>query len=770
MVPGRFTPHDLTRRTVLLTGTVQGVGFRPFVHGLATELGLSGSVRNDSGGVVIEVQGPTPRVERFLAGLRADAPPLARIERMDSCEARLADDRGFRITTSAGLGAGGALAIAPDTATCDRCLEELLDPLDRRHGYAFTTCVDCGPRLTIATGSPFDRERTTMAIFRPCAACQVEYEDPGGRRFHAQTIACPECGPRLALLDSAGAPLAGDPLRGALAALAAGRIVAVKGLGGFHLACDAGSEAAVSRLRARKGREAKPFAVMVRDLAEAERLCTISAVERDLLVSGARPIVLLARRAGIPVAAAVAGDNPLLGIMLPYTPRHHLLLRGAARPLVMTSGNRSDEPIAIDDREAKERLSGVADLFLTHDQPIALRSDDSVARVLAGDPVLLRRSRGECPRPLQLPLACVKPTLAVGGQLKVTFALGQDHHAYLGPHIGDLGAAPALRCYQRALAQLESLAAIRPEVIAHDLHPSYASTEYAIARANEEGQRLIAVQHHHAHLASCMAEHALDEPVIGVTFDGTGYGADGTIWGGEFLVGDYRSFRRAAHLRSVPMPGGEAAVREPWRMAVAYLLDAGVDIESESVAGVGGRIAPSARRTLAWMIERGVNAPLTSSMGRLFDAVAALLGVRDRCSYEAQAAIELEWLAAGSAPDGEYPYEIRDLEGSLSIDVRPLIRAIAREAQTSRSAAVARRFHETIAALVVDVCARIRAANGPRVVALSGGVFLNALLTEAASLRLARAGFRVYRHRRVPPGDGGLCLGQLAIAAAAGGE
>jgi hydrogenase maturation protein HypF len=607
------------------------------------------------------------------------------------------------------------------------------------------------------------------------------------------------------LLDGKGRPIATvDPAVAFTAALLAGRIGALKGLGGYHLACDARSGAAVAELRRRKHRDEKPFAVMVADEAAAEALCEVRPAERELLLSPRRPIVLLRKRPphycpsppstgargeredpsppgqgergsseGASVAEEVAPHNPFLGVMLPYTPLHHLLLRAVdGVPLVMTSGNRSDEPITYEDRDAVERLAGIADLFLTHDRPIRVRCDDSVTRIVAGGELPVRRSRGYAPQPITLPLECPLPILAVGGQLKGTFALGRGRHAFLSHHLGDLDHFDAYRAFVKDIALYEQLFAIDPRVVAHDLHPDYASTRYALDRVSRGLRlpaRLVAVQHHHAHMASCMAEHGLLEAVIGVSFDGTGYGTDGAIWGGEFLVGDYRQFRRAAHLRYVGMPGGDQAIREPWRMALAHLVDA-----SETDDLLAGRVPAVALRTARTMIERQFNTPRTSSAGRLFDAVAALAGVRDRVTFEGQAAMELEWLAA-EAEDTAYPFDLFQMgEGGFSeapqvVDTRPIIRAVAQDARQGTDARlIARRFHSTMVEVIAGVCDQLRQATGLEAVVLSGGVFLNALLTQETSGRLQRAGFRVYCQRLVPPNDGGLSLGQLAVAAAGG--
>ena len=759
----------MERRAIVIRGIVQGVGFRPFVYNLAGRLRLGGFVRNRTGSVFIEAEGESPDLDQFLAELAGHPPPLAHIEHLSWEQRPPRGERRFSIESSDADGVSPVF-ISPDVATCPDCLAELLDPADRRHGYPFLNCTNCGPRLTIITGAPYDRRRTTMACFALCAACRAEYEDPANRRFHAQPTACAACGPHLQLLDAAGQALSvQDPLGTFAAALAGGNIGALKGLGGYHLACAALDQQAVAELRRRKHRDEKPFAVMVPDVAAAAALAEVNEIERALLESPRAPIVLLRKRPGAALAEAVAPGNPWLGVMLPYTPLHHLLLRTrplAGQPLVMTSGNRSDEPIAYED-DAPQRLVGIADLFLVHDRPIHVRCDDSVTRVVDGVELPLRRSRGYAPAPVALPFACPRPILAVGGQLKATFALGRERHAFLSHHLGDLDHYDAFRAFEKDLALYQQLFSISPMLIAHDLHPDYATTRFAREQAAELGIALHAVQHHHAHLASCMAEHGLAGPVIGVTFDGTGYGTDGAVWGGEFLVGDYRQFRRGAHLRYVGMPGGDQAIREPWRMAVAHLADAG-----SGLAALEARLLPVEVRTIRRMLERRLNTPLTSSAGRLFDAVAALAGVRDRVHYEGQAAVELEWLATGLPPERGYPWEaVSAPEGEkvapLVIDTRPLIRAVAEDAERGEAAAViARRFHTTMVEVIAAVCGRLRQATGIGTVVLSGGVFLNALLTSEVCARLDSDGFRVHRHRRVPPNDGGLSLGQLAVAAA----
>jgi hydrogenase maturation protein HypF len=737
------------------------VGFRPYVYELAGEFELAGFVRNQGGQVEIEIEGDDISLDRFLAELVLRAPSLARIDDVSWRSLAAQNVKEFCIEPS-DASQFGSVFISPDVATCAACLAEMADPADRRFGYALLNCTHCGPRLTITLAAPYDRPRTTMAGFEMCPACRSEYENPADRRFHAQPICCPQCGPQLALLDAQGNPLAApDPVAAAATTLARGLIVAIKGIGGYHLACNALNESSVRELRRRKQRDAKPFALMVRDVPAARRICEVSAHEELVLSSPARPIVLLQRRQNT-AAEEVAPRRQRLGVMLPYTPLQHLLFGLLDTPLVMTSGNQSDEPIAYEDHNAQTRLRGLADCFLTHNRPIHVRCDDSVVQVVAGSLLPLRRSRGYAPAPLASPIACSQPILAVGGHLKAVFALGQERHAILSHHLGDLEHYEAYQAYTTAVTHYQQLFAIEPQWIVHDLHPDYATTRYALQHPSA---RRLAVQHHHAHLASCLADNGVDEPAIGVVFDGAGLGTDGAIWGGEFLIGDFHGFRRAAHLRYVPMPGGEAAVRQPWRMAVSHLVDANVEL-----AGMLNDVPDTEIRVVRQLLARGFNSPQTSSVGRLFDAVAALVGIRSRVEYEGQAAMELECLASESPPAGEYPFAVDEgtVDAPLVIDMRPLIAAVAADVRRSTSSAViARRFHSTLVTMTLEVCERLHEQTGIDAVALSGGVFINALLLEGVVLRLEAAGFRVYRHRHVPPNDGGLCLGQLAIAAAA---
>jgi hydrogenase maturation protein HypF len=745
---------DPRRVRVRVEGVVQGVGFRPHVHRLATDLGLAGFVLNDASGVLLEVEAPPAAVERFLERLGAEAPPLASIERLVPEELTPMGERGFAILLSDGAGEPSA-AVAPDVATCAECLAELRDPADRRHRYPFINCTACGPRYTIVVGVPYDRARTTMAGFAMCGPCRTEYEDPADRRFHAEPIACPDCGPSVRLVNAGGGAVPGDPLAAAAAALVDGRIVAVKGIGGFHLACRADDEGVVARLRARKRREEKPFAVMVPDAATARLLVSLSPAEEALLAGRERPIVLARRRPAAPVAPSVAPRSADLGVMLPYSPLHHLLLGDAGTPLVMTSGNLSDEPIAHRDEDARERLGAIADLLLLHDRPIHTRVDDSVVRAVPGRrPLLMRRSRGWVPASLTLPVPAGRPLLACGAQLKSTACVAKGHRAWVGHHIGDLGDWETLRAFGESVEHLERLFAVAPEVVAHDLHPGYLSTAYALER---DGVETLAVQHHHAHLAACLAEWGEEGPAVGAILDGTGYGTDGTIWGGEILVGGLRDARRAAHLRPVRMPGGEAAIREPWRMACAWLAEAGGEDEPAIPAGLAGRVAPGTWSAVA-RLARSERSPVTTSAGRLLDAVSAICGLRARVTYEGQAAIELE-AACDPAAHGAYPMDGLDPREAVLAARDELARGVA-------VGVVAARVHDGLAAAVAAACARAAEDAGIGLVVLSGGVFQNRRLLGVTAGRLERAGLRVLIPERLPPNDGGISYGQAAVAAA----
>jgi hydrogenase maturation protein HypF len=763
--------HEV-RRAVLVCGVVQGVGFRPFVYRLALEEGLAGFIGNDTDGVTIEVGGPEERVEAFLDRLRAEAPPLARIDSIVARDVTAIGEVGFRIVASEVLGPVST-GIPADAATCRDCLRELLDPEDRRYGYPFLNCTNCGPRFTITRRIPYDRPQTSMARFKMCAACQAEYDDPLSRRFHAQPNACWDCGPRVWLVGADGSALSADnPVAATIDRLVAGQIMAIKGVGGFHLSVDATNQAAVMRLRERKHRYGKPLAVMVQDVEAAREVCTLTAAEEALLQTVARPIVLARKRDGGGIAEGVAPGIPWLGVFLPYAPLQHLLFAdGRLRALVMTSANLSEEPIAIDNDEALARLGAIADAFLMHDREILQRCDDSVAAVVDGRPQLIRRARGFVPLGVELPLDA-PPLLAVGGHLKNVFALAQGRRVYQSQHLGDLENLTGLEFFKESLDHLMRTFEIEPETVVHDLHPGYLSTEWAKEWARERGLRLIAVQHHHAHVAGCMAEHGLRE-AIGLTLDGTGYGTDGRIWGGEVLIARLDGFERFAHLEYVAMPGGDAAVREPWRMAFAALRAADFDVESEQIVKLLGAQA-SEVRVLRRMVERGINSPMTSSLGRLFDAVAAVVLNRRVVDYEAQAAIELEGIAVDE-PDrfeqGDYVPELHDAEeGSGSAAVirtgkmwKAVLEDLWRGVPASRISA---RFHAGIAEGFINVAGNARIESGINQVAMSGGCMHNRRLARLLRVGLEAQGFQVFQHAQVSPGDGGLSYGQVAVAAA----
>ncbi len=753
---------DDVRQRFTVSGVVQGVGFRPFVHRIASEMELAGFVGNDSGAVFIEVQGPAARIHEFGRRLRAEAPPLARISAVSVAEIETTSGTDFRIVESQTV-AGATTPIPPDIAVCDDCVAELFAPGDRRYRHPFVTCTNCGPRFTIVRDVPYDRPLTTMAGFTMCPPCAREYHDPTDRRFHAQPVCCPECGPRMELLDARREVLDGEAIAAAARLLREGKVLAVKGLGGYHLAVDAGDEAAAAALRARKHREDKPFAVMAATVAAARELAAIDASAAELLTSRHRPIVLLARRPDAAVAASVAPGNRELGVMLPYTPLHHLLLAAVGRPIVLTSGNVSDEPIAFRDGDAFERLLGIADAFLTHDRAIHIRTDDSVARSWRGNPMLLRRSRGYVPEPVSLPMPFQRQVLACGAELKNTFCLGKDRHAFISHHVGDLENYETLRSFTDGIAHFQRLFEIEPSVLAHDLHPDYLSTKYALERSLDNDVDLVGVQHHHAHIASCLADNAEEGPVIGVAFDGTGFGTDGTVWGGEFLLAELSGFRRLAHLVPVPLPGGATAIRQPWRMAVSY-LDAAFDGRPPARLDVLRRHETEWPR-VASLVRSGVNAPQCSSAGRLFDAVAALLGLRDTVNYEGQAAIELEQ-HADPREAGRYPLRMPDGDVVRLSGVDIVSAVVADLLAGVDVPVIAARFHNTMAEAIAEVCGRLGESTGVRTVALSGGVFQNMLLLGRTVDLLQGNGFRVLTHSRVPCNDGGISLGQAVVAAA----
>ncbi len=761
---------DAAVQAIKVTGVVQGVGFRPFIFRLAERYHLAGWVRNTSSGVEIRAEGTVADLSSFAQAIRDEAPPLAQIETL-SVESvdDVVSGQSFEILSSH-YEANAYQLISPDIATCPDCLRELFDPHDRRYRYPFTNCTNCGPRFTIIRAIPYDRPATTMSGFRMCPECQREYDDPRDRRFHAQPNACPVCGPRLTLLDANGMLLASEDLavREAVRRLAAGQIVAIKGLGGYQLACDANNAGAVALLRERKGRPHKAFAVMVRDLTMAESLCVLTEAERALLQRTSAPIVLCPVQTGAPVAPGVAPGVDTLGVMLPYTPLHHILLHDFDRPLVMTSGNLTEEPIARDNQEALERLTALADCFLAHDRPIHSRYDDSVWFAPAGQAQPVRRARGDAPSPVTLPVV-TRPMLAVGPELKATFTLTRDRYAFVSQHIGDMENIETVEHYDDTLALYKKLFDVQPEVVACDMHPDYHTTRLAATM----GLPVVRVQHHHAHLASVLAEHGLNEPAIGVIWDGTGYGLDGQIWGGEFLVGDGRGFQRAAHLEYLPLPGGDAATQRPYRIAWAYLAATLGESASSAIP-----MSADERAMLSSMLAAGVRVTRTSSVGRLFDAVSAMLGIRREVTYEGQAAMELEAVARAGSASRPYAWDTRrragvggwgktdcKVESTISIVMAPLLEDILSE----RSAGVRRedisyRFHLTMAEVLVSVCSDLQAETGLDRVALSGGVFQNRLLLEMVIPRLEAAGLRPLVHRLVPTNDGGVSLGQAYVA------
>ena len=777
----------MRRLRVEVRGAVQGVGFRPFVYRLATGLGLAGWVLNDVRGVEVEVEGEEPTLHAFLARLEAEAPPRAVVRGVASSWLEPVGFVSFEIRRSEGRGEK-SVSVLPDVATCDDCLRELGDPGDRRYRYPFLNCTNCGPRFTIVRALPYDRPNTTMKGFPLCADCRAEYEEPRDRRFHAQPTACPACGPRLALWNRSGETLAedDDALLGAARALLDGRVVAVKGLGGFHLCCDARNARAVASLRAGKVRREKPLALMVRNLAAARALCEVSDAAERWLVSPEAPILLLPRLVGVaaPVAVApnVAPESTRLGVMLPSTPLHHLLLEAVDAPLVATSGNLSDEPIAIDEREAVARLGSLAELFLVHDRPVERHADDSVGWLHGEELQLLRRARGFAPLPVPVAVR-LPPLLAVGAHLKNVVGLGRGSEVVLSQHVGDLETPEALAAFERVVADLLRLWEAEPVAVAHDLHPDYLSTRWALraaagdesegalppallAAAREGRLRLVPVQHHHAHLASCLAENEADGPALGVTWDGTGYGTDGTVWGGEFLLGDAGGFTRVAHLRPFRLPGGDAAVKEPRRPALALLLELfGEGVLDRNDLVPVASFSPTERALLARMLATGTRSPVTTSAGRLFDAVAALPRLHPKAGFEGQAATAHAALA-DTTEDGAYPFPLvlPETPGAPALlDWGPLLLALLEDGARGADAALrAARFHN---ALVEGIAAVARHAGSPRV-ALSGGCFQNRVLVERARERLAAEGFEVLTHRLVPPNDGGIALGQVMVAAA----
>jgi hydrogenase maturation protein HypF len=748
----------MKRAEINITGIVQGIGFRPFIYNLARRHSIRGWVLNNEKGVLIDAESEDGNLELFLQDIPKLAPPLSQIETFDVRYLVPLNYTTFEIRKSEEAEEKFVL-ISPDVATCDQCLSELFLPQNFRYRYPFINCTLCGPRFTIIQDIPYDRHKTTMAPFKMCPICQKEYEDPSDRRFHAQPNACYACGPSLYLENKKGEKISGDPLEETLALLDKGEIVAIKGLGGFHLTCDAKNQEAVSFLRSRKFREDKPFAVMCRDIEEVKDHCEVNEEEEKLLLSVERPIVILKRRKDSSIAHAVAPYQDTLGVMLPYSPLHHLLLKGPLKTLVMTSGNVSDEPISYKNEEALKRLSKIADYFLFHNREIHMRCDDSVTRVFEGKPYILRRSRGYIPFPIKLPFP-LEMILACGGELKNTFCLTRSQYAFVSHHIGDLENLETLTSFEEGIEHFKRLFYIEPRAIAYDLHPDYLSTQYALSIP--EIPR-IGVQHHHAHIVSAMVENGIEGDVIGVALDGTGFGLDGTVWGGEFINANLRDFNRLAHLKKVPMPGGSMAIREPWRMAMVYLSEAFGDEATKLKINLMERIDFQKWDILKRAIEKKINSPLTSSMGRLFDAVSSLLSIRDEVHYEGQAAIELEMIADHGERE-TYPFLVQKDEGSMVIDSTEIIRSVVKDLVKGVSTSkISGKFHRTVARLIIETCETIRSNERLNRIVLSGGVFQNIFLLSLVIEGLRRSDFEVYTHHLVPTNDGGISLGQAVI-------
>ena len=743
-----------------IRGIVQGVGFRPFVYNLARQYGLFGFVRNDASGVSIEVEGEKSRIEKFVARIKAESPPLAAIFKIKSYDIEPVGYDDFIIRDSDDH-KEKFVPISPEISTCSDCLAELFDPTDPRYRYPFINCTNCGPRFTIVKDIPYDRKYTTMAPFKMCGMCQREYNNPRDRRFHAQPNACPKCGPSLTLLNDKLEKIdAPDVISEVCDLLKDGKIIAIKGLGGYHLACDALNPDAVFRLRSRKHREYKPFAVMVRDIETAKRLCYVNKDEEKLLKTTIRPVVLLRKRPDCPVAEDVAPYQKYHGIMLPYTPLHHLIAAESGLVLVMTSGNVSSEPIVYQNNEAFERLKNIADFYCIHNREIHIRTDDSVSRIWRGNETVLRRARGFAPFPLLLNFNFKERILACGAELKNSFCLARDNFVFMSHHIGDLENLETLTSFEEGIEHFKRIFNIEPTLIAYDLHPEYLATKYALSLQNIPK---IGVQHHHAHIVSCMIDNEIDGEVIGVSFDGTGYGTDGKIWGGEFLICDYGGFERVGHLEYTPLPGGEKAIIEPWRMAASILYkiynNNMLDLDIDFVKALDR----NKWATIKKMIDKGINSPMTSSSGRLFDAVSALVGIRKEIYYEGQAAIELEMAAGVEA--GGYPFDLREIEDNTFILIEPIFRGIVSDLERGVEVeSISSKFHNTMARIILNMCIKIRKTSGLDRVALSGGVFQNSLLLENTYVLLDKNNFKVFTQHRVPPNDGGIALGQVVIA------
>jgi hydrogenase maturation protein HypF len=751
----------MTGIRIEVKGIVQGVGFRPFIYNLAQKCDLQGYVLNDTNGIEIEVEGKKSNLDRFLSTVENYPPPQSRIEDIKVEKIPYRAYQHFIIKESEKKESKSVL-VSPDLATCEDCLKELFDPVDRRFGYPFLNCTNCGPRLTIIQDTPYDRDKTTMNIFKMCSRCDQEYHNPENRRFHAQPNACPVCGPKLRLVDDkARVQHPSDPVDLTAKLLKSGLIVAIKGIGGFHLACDATNKQAVSNLRKRKYREDKPFALMAKDVKTIQNFCQVNSYEKKLLESVSRPIVLLRKKNLNLIAEDVAPLQKNFGVMLPYSPLHHLLLKKSHLILVMTSGNRSDEPIAFENKDALGRMNDIADYFLFHNREIHRRCDDSVTRIWKEKEIILRRGRGYVPQPIQMNFNFRKRILATGAQPKNTFCLARDKLGFLSTHIGDLENFETLDFYTKEIGRFKQLCWVEPEIVAYDMHPEYLSTKYALSLGN---LRKIPVQHHHAHIASCMAENRINHKVIGVAFDGTGYGEDKAVWGGEFLLADLKEYHRVAHLKYVPMPGGETAIKNPWRMALSYLYTYyGEDLLNLDLEFVR-KLEQNRYETIKRMLDQKINIFDTSSIGRLFDSVSVLLNFRERTNYEGQPAIELEYLA-DEKTKGKYDFEITKLKNVSIINPELIIKGVVNDLLRKESKSkISAKFHNTIAQMINEVCKRLRKEYDLNSVCLSGGVFQNMFLLDRAYTLLTNSKFKVYTHHKVPTNDGGISLGQAAVA------
>ena len=751
------------RKNILIKGIVQGVGFRPFIHKLVKNYNLSGWVLNSNQGVEIEVEGKTEEINSFVNAIKEKLPPLAKIEKIEVSQLPLVGYKEFSIKKSIVKEEDSFVLVSQDISICEDCLQELFEPHNRRFRYPFINCTNCGPRFTIIKDIPYDRKKTTMDNFKMCSLCQNEYDDIEDRRYHAQPNACADCGPQVSLYQNKRKIEGIDPLEKAVKLLKEGKIGAIKGLGGFHLACDATNNKAVARLRRLKNREAKPFALMSFNLEKITQYCKVGDKEKEWLVDRARPIVLLKKREDSVISTSVAPGNNYLGVMLPYTPLHYLLLKDNFTALIMTSGNITDQPIIADNLEALDKLDGIVDFFLTYDRDIFNRCDDSVVKIINDDNVFFRRSRGYVPHPIILDFK-LKEVLALGGELKSTIGFSKENYIFLSQYLGDLKSVETLEFFKESITSFKKMFKAKPEIIACDLHPDYLSTQYAEEMKVKKGFKIVKVQHHHAHIVSCMAENNVKEKVIGVAYDGTGYGDDGNVWGGEFLLCDLKKYSRAGHLKYYPLPGGDKAIVEPWRMAYSYLYSIYGPKAKTLDIDFNQRMDCNSLSIIEKMIDKNINSPLTSSCGRLFDAISSLIGIKDEISYEGQAAMELESFCSSGITEG-YKFRTYKEEEKFIIDPQEIFINIIKDLKKGLDKKIiAAKFHNTVAEFTVDLCGKIRENTGINGIALSGGVFQNKYLTEKVIFSLEDKGFKVYIQRKVPPNDGGISLGQAVVA------